>query len=837
MWLEADEIQTEIAAVPVDAVLTQAQLDELLGKILLVKTKLDAIETKLEKWNGGGVIEQIWNLDDDLELAKTRATNGNLTGTDSAATALGSVLIALTESPDGIYATKALIYIDIDWIVRKLTEINRELPPDVEFNGTIIGKKEQAKAITGPDGTGTGDTANGDIGTVVGTLVTALNKDDLAKSICTATTGDTKDEPFDPIDITFEHVGLTASTGNLIAGNVITTNVVTNELNIGIKLECSENDVVNNLITNEDIINGRAGFYGTMDRGIIMLSSHNKIVYNAIEYVDIGIVRGGYEERDDVQQEYLFKKLAKAQCYKPQGGCLCTRPLSIIPVLEKQDEPITVLIGDEGHPIVVKWNRIALNLIEHTGYGIQIVEAESNQIDENMFIENTDGGIYFEDTVGPHIIMVHNDFVGGISVANEGATDRDASENYALDSPTSGPVTDPAAGTPFCSANFGTSDKFEDLEIEEFFNENYPTLPPMAQSSDLRKLVVAGVTFTLPDEKPRTCADVFGGTPQPQPGEECCDLEAGWNFISLPVDPDNPDPTVVFLDDPLYLCTYNTAAGDFEWVDKPASATAGTAGALTTVSALGGYWLASQTGGQFCVTGTALTGNQVVDLATLGWHMIGVPYDTAWGNATGAAVKFTRNGVDKWLTDAVAANWIYGTVIGWDTTADEFIRTTVETGTTLVPCDGYWIRTRVSGLTMTFTDAPWDPGNPPTFGTQSLKSEDPGNPPMPVHVTPLTFDPSKLEFGNYPNPITDVHTTTFAVKGVMATFVDAIKVQIFDLSGQKVYEEEMAGTSIDWHTANDYGEYLANGVYLYKMYAKVQGQWVVSEVKKLAILR
>jgi flagellar hook assembly protein FlgD len=71
----------------------------------------------------------------------------------------------------------------------------------------------------------------------------------------------------------------------------------------------------------------------------------------------------------------------------------------------------------------------------------------------------------------------------------------------------------------------------------------------------------------------------------------------------------------------------------------------------------------------------------------------------------------------------------------------------------------------------------------------------------------------------------------------MAAFVDAIKVQIFDLSGQKVYEEEMAGTSIDWHTDNDYGEYLANGVYLYKMYAKVEGQWIVSVVKKLAILR
>jgi len=219
--------------------------------------------------------------------------------------------------------------------------------------------------------------------------------------------------------------------------------------------------------------------------------------------------------------------------------------------------------------------------------------------------------------------------------------------------------------------------------------------------------------------------------------------------------------------------------------------------------------------------------------------MIGVPYDTAWGDATGAAVKFTCNGVDKWLPDAVAAGWLYGMILSWDVTASDWDRTTVEEGTTLVPCLGYWMRTRVSGLTMIFTTTAWDPGNPPAppAAAQSLKSEDPGNPPMPIHVTPLTFDPSELEFGNYPNPVTDVHTTHFAVMGAMAAFVDAIKVQIFDLSGRKVYEEEMAGTSIDWHTDNDYGEYLANGVYLYKMYAQVDGHWVVSEVKKLAILR
>ena len=97
--------------------------------------------------------------------------------------------------------------------------------------------------------------------------------------------------------------------------------------------------------------------------------------------------------------------------------------------------------------------------------------------------------------------------------------------------------------------------------------------------------------------------------------------------------------------------------------------------------------------------------------------------------------------------------------------------------------------------------------------------------------------PYGLEFTNFPNPITDVHTTTFAVKGVMAALVEAIKVQIFALSGRLVYEQEESGASLDWHTENQVGETLANGVYLYKMYAKIGSEWIESEVKKLVILR
>ena len=97
---------------------------------------------------------------------------------------------------------------------------------------------------------------------------------------------------------------------------------------------------------------------------------------------------------------------------------------------------------------------------------------------------------------------------------------------------------------------------------------------------------------------------------------------------------------------------------------------------------------------------------------------------------------------------------------------------------------------------------------------------------------------SDLDFVCSPSPITDVHTATFTVKGAAAALVTAVKVDIFDLAGQLAYSsEEIPGTSLDWHTNNNYGEYLANGVYLYKMYAKFNDHWIISDTKYLVILR
>lgn len=109
--------------------------------------------------------------------------------------------------------------------------------------------------------------------------------------------------------------------------------------------------------------------------------------------------------------------------------------------------------------------------------------------------------------------------------------------------------------------------------------------------------------------------------------------------------------------------------------------------------------------------------------------------------------------------------------------------------------------------------------------------------PLPMAVTPAPATPragTQISFFNYPNPVRDVHTTTFAVRGAEA---EAIRVEVFDLSGRLVYTAEVAGSELVWHTQDQLGRYLANGVYLYRVHAKVAGTWISSELQKLAIYR
>jgi hypothetical protein len=105
-----------------------------------------------------------------------------------------------------------------------------------------------------------------------------------------------------------------------------------------------------------------------------------------------------------------------------------------------------------------------------------------------------------------------------------------------------------------------------------------------------------------------------------------------------------------------------------------------------------------------------------------------------------------------------------------------------------------------------------------------------------VEVEPLAV-PDEVTVVAYPNPIRDVNTATFQVMGTLAAEVEEIRVQIYDLSGHLVWEDAALGSELDWHTDSLSGEYLANGIYLYRVQVRIGGNWINQDIGKIAVLR
>ena len=279
---------------------------------------------------------------------------------------------------------------------------------------------------------------------------------------------------------------------------------------------------------------------------------------------------------------------------------------------------------------------------------------------------------------------------------------------------------------------------------------------------------------------------------------------AGWYMVSVPL---NSGTASDLFGTTAYR--WNPATGQY---DLP-----------TTIEPTKGYWVNLSASKAVTDTGYEIATDVIIDISSHGWHQISAPWPYPKDD-----IQVSKAGVTKSWVDAAAAGWVREAIYGYKSTDGEYT-----TPSTIDPWYGYWVRADASGLSLKLLYTSRTSVSPPTpplaFAPMDLPSL-PGS-------TPTAPLPENLEFTNIPNPITDVHTTTFMVKGPMSILVGAIKVQIYDLSGRLVYEEEKTGTSTEWHTENNYGETLANGVYLYRMYALIDGEWVESDVRKLAILR
>jgi hypothetical protein len=76
----------------------------------------------------------------------------------------------------------------------------------------------------------------------------------------------------------------------------------------------------------------------------------------------------------------------------------------------------------------------------------------------------------------------------------------------------------------------------------------------------------------------------------------------------------------------------------------------------------------------------------------------------------------------------------------------------------------------------------------------------------------------------------------FAARGLG---INAIKVEVFDLSGRRVYESNFEqDLQVHWNLQNKQGQLVANGVYLYVIAVRgFDGSVLKSSVRKLIVLR
>jgi len=487
--------EAEAIKLKLDELVTQGALSSALGEEL--KEKLEAIigaTLAVDDLLGliGGLIELVVGEAPDGALREARAylEAAELAEADSR---LGEARLALREA----LSLEGELLAAAEEIQEKLRLLGEELPPAPALLGENLVGKAEGVLITPAQ-----------IAALRAELAARLSADPLAG------------RAFTPDEISYELIELGGSVGNVLASNVITSAVLSEGPNVGIALEAGsvENTLVNNLITNEDLVGGRRGRFGNLTVGIALLSSNNRILFNAIEFINTAMVRGGPQEREGVKYLYLFEKLALARC---QGqGSTCQVPQALAIVGELSEEGLRVSL-ESAH---VVGNKIALNFFERNGLGIDVLDAESNDIEANLFLNNTDDAIRLAARAAVDIKTWGNDFLGNAAALsnNDPEITVNVKDNYFGDP--SGPFHEvrnpegkgdqvigranvsPWASSPFCEENFEVETKFNALGIGEFF---WGGLPP--------NLALLPEEVTLPEGKPRRCAEVFAPGPEEGP--------------------------------------------------------------------------------------------------------------------------------------------------------------------------------------------------------------------------------------------------------------------------------------------------------------------------------
>ena len=235
---------------------------------------------------------------------------------------------------------------------------------------------------------------------------------------------------------------------------------------------------------------------------------------------------------------------------------------------------------------------------------------------------------------------------------------------------------------------------------------------------------------------------------------------------------------------------------------------------------------------------TPISGTVHLPLAN-GWNQIGNPYAFA---ISPSVFSIYVGAEEKTLTEAETAGWISTELYMYDTAVGNYTEIPLDAGY-LPAWTGVWLKTFVDGCTLVINPLACTASGPmsrPLSASEILARglELPPAPPE-LDVRTLRIDEilGTLAAVNIPNPVRSEHTTVFKVQGAGAEQVDEIRVDIYDQQGLCVFSEQVDEIELVWHTVNNAGELLANGIYLYQVWVRIGDIWYPMEVQKLAVVR
>jgi len=301
-------------------------------------------------------------------------------------------------------------------------------------------------------------------------------------------------------------------------------------------------------------------------------------------------------------------------------------------------------------------------------------------------------------------------------------------------------------------------------------------------------------------------------------------LTAGWHMISVPGDVCGAnDPEAVFGDDvsPLYLFHFDPQAGRYKMYPP--------SGELV-ISPGKGYWIRLYDMAILDVDLRRTSESLATIALSPGWNQIGHPLSLP---VPISALQVRYKEQELSLLDAQARDWVSGYLFRYDPIKQRYEVVDPMEGC-LEPWRGYWMRAYVDCELVIPLEQCQEGGMTAHLKSETMPEARLELPPLPP-AAPVHGD--LLRVVTIPNPVRDVNTAIFRVLGICPCRVQGIRVEIYDLAGRLVWRGEDEGSVLTWHIKGLDGMPLANGVYLYKAYVKVENEWVLVGVQKVAVYR